>query len=78
MTDLISRQDAKAVLEGLTEAQLYELRQVRDEDQGALARGDQAGLCEAGLAMPPSNCMGFYMLSHLGLQVRALIEEQKV
>lgn len=70
-------QKAREIADTLTDAQIHELRLVRDEDQGALARGDQAGLCKAGLAIPPSNCMGFYTLSHLGLQVRALLEESK-
>ena len=65
---------AREVAERLTKAQRHELRQVQDEDRGYLARGDQAGLVRAGLAVPPMG-QGFMYLSKLGLAVRAILQE---
>lgn len=56
----------------LTKAQRNELRAVRDEDRGCLARGDQAELVKAGLAVPPMGS-SFYYLSRLGQQLRSYL-----
>lgn len=67
--DALLAADVERVAKGLTKAQRYELRQVRHEDRGYLARGDQAGLAQIGLAVPPTG-QGFYCLSKLGIAVR--------
>lgn len=54
----------------LTDQQVFELMQIRDDDRGYLARGDQAGLSAIGLAEPPRG-QGSYRLTILGMQVRA-------
>lgn len=58
---------------GLTADQVRELRMIRDEDDGFLARGDQADLCGSGLAKSPDTGMGFYRLTASGLEARAKV-----
>lgn len=58
----------------LTDDQRRELLLIRDEDNGYLARGDQAGLVRAGLAIPPMGG-GFYYLSKHGVALRRLAKE---
>ena len=62
--------DLEALAGRLTDQQVFELMQVRDDDRGYLARGDQAGLSAIGLAEPPHG-QGAYRLTILGTQVRA-------
>mgnify|MGYP003513269609 CR=1 FL=1 len=72
--------DAKAILEGLTEAQRHSIllaRQNANETAMHLPRYRDAGkmrrtLFEAGV------CNEYGRLNKTGIQVRALIEEQKV
>ena len=67
--------DIDRIVAGLSKAQKSELRQVQDDDMGYLARGDQAGLVNLGLAVAPHSAMGFYRLTATGLAVRARILE---
>jgi hypothetical protein len=66
--------DAKQIAARLSKAQKREIKLVRDDDCGYLARGDQSGLSKVGLAVPPRNCMGYYRLTLLGLAVRKELE----
>lgn len=75
MTDDLTRL-AERIAAGLTAAQRYEMRTIRDEDATYLARGDQAGLVDIGLAVSPPNMMGFYRLTPLGLAVRAHLQQE--
>lgn len=56
--------------------QIRELRLVRDEDGGCLARGDQADLCQLGLAKAPTTSSGFYQLTSFGMQARQDVLER--
>jgi len=60
----------------LTKAQINELRLIRDEDAGYLARGDQADLVTSGLAKPPGSAMGYYQLTTSGHEARKAVIEQ--
>lgn len=60
----------------LTKAQINELRLVRDEDGGYLARGDQADLVGLGLAKPPYNSSGYYTLTSSGAEARIAVIEK--
>lgn len=66
--------EVEAVAVKLTKAQRGELRRVRDDDQGAMARGDPSGLTYSGLANAPMD-QGFYTLTPLGLAVRAHLKD---
>lgn len=60
----------------LTKTQINELRLVRDEDGGYLARGDQADLVGHGLAKPPCNSSGYYTLTSSGVEARIAVIEK--
>ncbi len=62
--------DIAQLAAGLTGLQRVELRLIRDDDQGFMARGDQAGLTRIGLAIPPMG-QGCYRLTPLGTALRA-------
>lgn len=58
----------------ITRTQAAELRLVRDEDDGFLARGDLADLCGLGLAKPPETTNGFYRLTRSGFEARNAVQ----
>jgi hypothetical protein len=70
-----SEEQVERVAAGLTGKQRDELLAVRAEDCGYLARGDQARLVHAGLAVPPMGS-GYYYLSNLGLAVRQFLQSK--
>lgn len=60
----------------LTKAQIIELRFIRDDDDGCLARGDRADLCGLGLAKPPVSASGYYRLTTSGEEARQAVLER--
>ena len=57
----------------LSRAQIWELRHVRNDDQGFLARGDPSNLTAAGMATAPMG-QGYYRLTPLGLALRSHLQ----